>query len=226
MFVGETGIARIVERSAELTKQDKNGDAAALGGIPLDMIQRGINLWFSNAADLFGGEISSNAASYFAAGLKGRAYEMKKYEDHLALDGYVEIDTPKDGRLVTEQVAIRNAMNEILRNEYRDDDQRAVDRWNKVLEQSGLDYRFTLPHRGFNRRVGVFADVHVAPDGRIVDEATWEAKKDDWLLSEKDVGYLTSISAQITEPGKFANWIAPPKHGIKGRPVEFEYVRV
>ncbi len=29
----------------------------------------------------------------------------------------------------------------------------------------------------------------------------------------------------VTEPGKIANWIAPPATGIKGKPFEFEYVR-
>jgi benzoyl-CoA 2,3-dioxygenase component B len=29
----------------------------------------------------------------------------------------------------------------------------------------------------------------------------------------------------ITEPGKMANWIAPPKRGIKGKPIDYEYVR-
>jgi benzoyl-CoA 2,3-dioxygenase component B len=30
---------------------------------------------------------------------------------------------------------------------------------------------------------------------------------------------------QVIEPGKMANWIAPPATGINGKPVEFEYVR-
>jgi benzoyl-CoA 2,3-dioxygenase component B len=27
------------------------------------------------------------------------------------------------------------------------------------------------------------------------------------------------------EPGKFANWIAPPLRGINSKPLDFEYVR-
>ena len=75
MFVGETGVERIVERTAELMKRDPNGDARAQGGIDLATLQKFLNLWFALSLDLFGGEISSNAASYFAAGLKGRAKE-------------------------------------------------------------------------------------------------------------------------------------------------------
>jgi benzoyl-CoA 2,3-dioxygenase component B len=30
----------------------------------------------------------------------------------------------------------------------------------------------------------------------------------------------------VTEPGKIANWIAPPKTGVNHRPFEFEYLRL
>ena len=226
MFVGETGIARVVQRTAELMKKDPNEDALKQGGIPLDMIQRGINMWYALSADLFGGEVSSNAANYFASGLKGRAFEMKKYDDHQALEGAIEIDVVKDGKLVKEQIPLRNAMNEILREEYRTDDQRGIDRWNKILANEGIDYRFSLPSRQFYRHVGAYADHHFDPAGNLIDEATWNANQDNWLLSAADVQYLQDIQVHVTEPGKFANWIAPPKSGIKGREVDFEYVRL
>ena len=75
MFVGESGVERIVQRTAELMQQDENEDVTRQGGIPLDMVQRYLNLWFALSLDLFGGEISSNAASFFADGLKGRYKE-------------------------------------------------------------------------------------------------------------------------------------------------------
>ena len=30
----------------------------------------------------------------------------------------------------------------------------------------------------------------------------------------------------VHEPGKIANWIAPPPQGINGQPVDFEYVKL
>jgi len=30
----------------------------------------------------------------------------------------------------------------------------------------------------------------------------------------------------VYEPGKIANWIAPPSKGINNKPFEFEYVRL
>jgi benzoyl-CoA 2,3-dioxygenase component B len=31
---------------------------------------------------------------------------------------------------------------------------------------------------------------------------------------------------QVTEPGQFASWIAPPRVGIDNKPGDFEYVRL
>src|SRR5262245_34340280 len=98
MFVGESGVERIVQRTAELMKQDPNEDVRQQGGIPLDMVQRYLNLWFALSLDLFGGEVSSNAASFFADGLKGR-YKEEAYADHLALSDSYRMPMPKDGRL-------------------------------------------------------------------------------------------------------------------------------
>src|SRR5579862_4245977 len=95
MFVGESGVERIVQRTAELMKQDKDEDARRQGGVPLDMIQRYLNLWFALSLDLFGGEVSSNAASFFAGGLKGR-HKESSYSDHRAMDEVYKMPTPKD----------------------------------------------------------------------------------------------------------------------------------
>jgi len=35
----------------------------------------------------------------------------------------------------------------------------------------------------------------------------------------------TVWESRVTEPGKFANWIAAPARGINNQPVDFEYVR-
>src|SRR5437773_8667677 len=66
MFVGETGVGRVVKRAAELMKQDPNGDVRRHGGLDLPTIQKYLNLWFTLSLDLFGGEISSNAADAYA----------------------------------------------------------------------------------------------------------------------------------------------------------------
>ena len=37
--------------------------------------------------------------------------------------------------------------------------------------------------------------------------------------------YVASLMGRVVEPGKFANWIAPPVMGINRQPVDFDYVR-
>jgi len=225
MFVGESGVERIVQRTAELMQQDMNEDAAARGGIPLDVIQRYLNLWFALSLDLFGGEISSNAASFFADGLKGR-YREDGYEEHRALDRHYRMPVPKDGAVVEEDVPLRNAMNEVLRDAYVEDCQRGVDRWNKHLERAGLSARLRLPSKRFYRHIGLYADLPFDLEGKLLDKAEWERRRGEWLPTEKDRAYVATLQKAVREPGQIANWIARPARGIKGLPFEYEYVRL
>jgi benzoyl-CoA 2,3-dioxygenase component B len=225
MFVGETGVERIVQRTAELMKADGSGDVTRQGGIPLDMIQRYLNLWFALSLDLFGGEISSNAASFFADGLKGR-YKEESYEDHLALTDTYRMTLVKDGKVAEEDVPLRNAMNELLRDAYVEDCQRGVDRWNKRLVEAGLSERLSLPSKRFYRHIGIYAGLPFDPEGRILDQAEWDRRRSEWLPSDADRGYVANLQKAVREPGQIANWIARPARGIKGLPFEYEYVRL
>jgi benzoyl-CoA 2,3-dioxygenase component B len=206
-------------------KQDPNQDARAQGGLPLDVIQRSLNLWFSLSLDLFGGEVSSNAASYFAAGLKGRAFE-ERYPDHLALGDTYRMPTPKDGAVVEEDVPLRNAMNEVLRDQYVEDCQRGVDRWNKHLAEAGLSERLRLPSKRFHRQIGLYAGLPFDPDGRLLTREEFERRRSEWLPTDEDRAYVASLQQAVIEPGKIANWLARPARGIKGLPFEYEYVRL
>src|SRR6201995_1568757 len=85
MFVGDTGISRVIKRTLEAMKELNTDDPETIrkaGAVDLPTLQRYLNFWFSSSLDLFGSESSSNAASYFANGLKGRPDEAK-YEDHV-----------------------------------------------------------------------------------------------------------------------------------------------
>jgi benzoyl-CoA 2,3-dioxygenase component B len=225
MFVGETGVRRIVQRTCELAKEAPEGDVRKAGGIDLATLQKYINFWYSLSLDLFGGEISSNAADYFAAGLKGRANE-KKFADHLALEGHYDMQVPEANAFAKQEVPLRNAMNEVLRDAYVEDNQRAIDQWNKTLADHGLSFRLSLPFRGFNRRIGLYANLGATPDGNLIPRDEWERRKDEWLPSEADRSYVRSLSHGVLAPGKIANWIAPPSKGINNNPFEFEYVKL
>ena len=228
MFVGETGVLRIVDRTAQQMKEHKiehPDQVRAKGLIDLPTMQKYLNLWYSLSLDLFGGEISSNAASYFATGLKGRAKE-DKFEDHKALEGTYAMEVPKDGKIVREDIALRNAMNEVLRDAYVEDCQRGVDKWNRTIAEHGIDFQLKLPSRRFHRHIGIYAGVHTDFDGNVITKEEFDAKKDAWLPSDADKAYVQSLMTKpIFDPKQMANWIGAPKQGIKGRPVDFEYVR-
>ncbi len=227
MFVGETGIARIIERTCEILKQSPGvaEDVRAHGGIDLPTIQKHLNYWFSLSLDLHGSEVSSNAATYFGNGLKGRAQEAS-FEDHKVLDSYYSMSMPEDGKWVTNEIPMRNAMNEILRDWYVGDCAAGVLRWNRVFEKHGLSDRLRLPDRKFHRGIGMYSGFHFSPEGRWLSDEEWERRKSDWLPSEDDKQFLRSLMAEpVFEPGVFANYIAPPRRGINRMPVNFEYVR-
>jgi benzoyl-CoA 2,3-dioxygenase component B len=226
MFVGTTGVDRVVGRTAELMREHDTEEVAAFGGIPLDVIQKYINFHYSVSLDLFGSEQSTNAANYFTAGLKGRWQEERRRDDHVLTEDAARVDLVKDGAITTDEVPALLALNHDLRSEYVKDCQSGLKRWNRVLDQAGIGRQLYLPHVGFNRQVGIFSDHHITPAGDLVGPDSWSAKKDSWLPTEADKTHVRSLMRPVYEPGKIAGWIAPPNAGINGQPFEYEYVHL
>jgi benzoyl-CoA 2,3-epoxidase subunit B len=228
MFVGDTGIGRIVRRSVEVMNELRTDDPVkvrAAGAIDLQTIQKYMNFWFSSALDLFGSEVSSNAASYFANGLKGRPDEGL-YDDHLALGEY-ELELPDGkGGVKKEVVSMRNAMNEIVRNAYIRDCENGVKRWNRIIEKGGIDFTLGLPSPRFRRTVGNWANSPTDPAGNPISPEAFAAGMRHWIPTPDDQAFVASIMKPVLEPGKIASWIAPPDRGINNLPVDYEYVRV
>jgi len=224
MFVGETGVGRIVKRACELMKQP-GGDVRAQGGIDLPTLQKYLNLWYTLSLDLFGGEISSNAADAFAAGLKGR-HKEDRYAEHTVLDQSYGMNVVEQGTVVHKDVAMRTALNEVLRAEYIKDCQRALDRWNKTIAEEGLDFTIVLPSNRFHRQIGIYSDHAFTPGGELITRDAWNARRSEWLPTETDEVYVKSLMQPVVEPGKIAGWLAPPAKGINGLPEDFEYVRL
>jgi benzoyl-CoA 2,3-dioxygenase component B len=225
MFVGQTGVGRVIERTCQIMKQHPGKDPAQFGAFPLELVQRYINFWYSSSTDLYGSEVSSNSANFFAAGLKGRAYE-ERYADHKALEGALKIERFIEGRLVAEEVALRNAMNEVLRGEYLADCQKGIDYWNRVCEKQGVEFRFRLPQRRFHRKIGDYAAGKFDYEGNPIGETQWNARVSEWLPTEKDRAFVQSLMQPCLVPGKTASWIAPPPKGINNLPIDYEYVKL
>ncbi len=226
MFIGETGVGRAVKRSAELAAKHDTLDVDKYGAIPLPLIQKWMNFHFSICLDLFGQEKSTNAANFYSMGLKGRFNETKIKDDHVLENDLFPVPEFENGKLVMKEISALTAINERLRNDYRDDCQRGVDRWNKTIRDMGVDFELTLPHTAFHRNIGTFRDTYVTPDGQPISKEEFEAKKGDWLPTEEDRALVKSMMVRVTEPGKMANWIAPPAKGIHGKDVECEYVKL
>ncbi|MCC6707809.1 MAG: benzoyl-CoA 2,3-epoxidase subunit BoxB [Gammaproteobacteria bacterium] len=228
MFVGESGVSRIIQRTCQAMNELKTDDPARLraaGVIDLPTLQRYLNFHFSVTIDLFGADESSNAATFYSSGLKGRYEEGKRTDDHQLRGLTYTVLKGEDGRLVEKEVPMLNALNEVLRDDYIKDSVAGVERWNKVIDKAGIPFRLTTPHKAFHRNIGSQASLKVAPDGRVITQAEWAARVDDWLPSATDRAFVTSLMGRVVEPGKFANWIAPPMIGINRQPVDFEYVR-
>jgi benzoyl-CoA 2,3-dioxygenase component B len=228
MFVGESGVSRVIGRTCAAMNELKTDDPAKLraaGVIDLPTIQRYLNFHFSVTIDLFGADESSNAATFYSTGLKGRYEEGKRTDDHQLRGQSYKVLAVQGNQLVEREVPMLNALNEVLRDDFIKDSVAGVNRWNKVIEKAGIPLRLSTPHKAFHRNIGALAGVKVSPDGRVVSAAEWAAKQDDWLPSANDRAYVASLMGRVVEPGQFANWIAPPVMGINRQPVNFEYVR-
>ena len=232
MFVGRTGVERIIQRTCQALNENGITDpgdidkARSLGVVDLPTIQKKINFHYSVTLDLFGAEISTNAANSFNAGIKGRFNEAKIDDDHQLKSDTYPVAQIIDGAVKTQEVPALTAINARLADDFIGDCESVMKRWNRVFAEQNVDFQLRLPHRAFHRAVGEFSEVKVDPNGSLVTEEEWQLKKNHWLPSNNDLEYILSLMEQEVRPGKFANWIAPPRAGINGQVGDFEYVKL
>jgi benzoyl-CoA 2,3-dioxygenase component B len=232
MFVGETGVGRTIEKTCQVMRENGIEDPydidkiRSLGVIDLPTIQKKLNLHYTLSLDLFGQEVSTNAANAFNAGIKGRFQEHRIDDDHMLKDATYTVWDFEDGKAVQKEVPALTAINMRLRDDYIKDAAGGVGRWNKIIEKAGVQFELKLPHESFNRKIGVFAGHNFDPDGKIVSGAEYDAGIPNWLPTHADGDFIQSLMVPVTEPGKFASWIAPPKVGIDNKPGDFEYVKL
>ena len=176
LFVGEAGIGRILQRTCEVMKEIGSSDPDKVrnaGAIDLPTIQKYLNFHFSVTLDLYGSQISTNAANLYAEGLKGRFEETGIDDDHQLQSSLYTVPDLDGDNIIGRDVPALTALNERLRDDYIVDCAKGVDRWNRILEKGGTDFRLALPHKSFHRRIGIFAEAHIAPDGAVIGEADW-----------------------------------------------------
>ena len=232
MFVGETGVGRVIQATVEamngagITDPHDVGKVRDLGVIDLPTIQKKLNLHYSLSLDLFGREVLTNAANTFNAGIKGRYMELRIEDDHKLQDDTYMVRNIVDGAIVSEEVPALTAINMRLRDDYIRDASGGIGRWNKLIAKSGIEFELALPHEAFHRQIGVFSATKANPAGDIISDADWEAGHGNWLPTKEDGAFIESLMVPCYEPGKYASWIAPPKVGIDNKPGDFEYVKL
>lgn len=232
MFVGETGVTRVIHATCEAMQKAGISDPyeidkiRKLGVIDLPTIQKKANLHFSLTLDLFGNEISTNAANAFHAGLKGRYREDRLKDDHQLESDTYPVLRLVDGQIKAEDAPALSALNMRLRDDYVVDCNAGVDRWNKVIESFGIPFQIKLPHVAFHRHIGEFSKVLTDVNGNLLSDGVWSQKRSDYLPSDGDKDFIESLMQPKSEPGEFASWISAPKVGIDNKAGDFEYVKI
>ena len=232
MFVGETGVGRTIQRTCEAMVAAGISDPydidriRDLGVVDLPTIQKKLNLHYTLSLDLFGQEVSTNAANAFTAGIKGRYHEHRLDDDHRLENAAYPVWDLEGETIVRKEVPALTAINMRLRDDYTRDAAGGVERWNKTIEKTGIDFRMRLPHEAFHRQIGVFSGKTFNPEGKLISGAEYDAKSKDWLPTRADGDFIQSLMKPVRTPGEFASWIAPPKVGIDNQPGDFEYVKL
>jgi len=232
MFVGETGVGRTIQATLDAMNKAGISDPTdidkirELGVIDLPTIQKKLNLHYSLSLDLFGQEVSTNAANAFNAGIKGRFMEHKIDDDHQLESDTYQVRSIVDGNIVAEDVPALTAINMRLRDDYVKDASGGVGRWNKAISKANIDFQLQIPDEAFHRQIGVFSAIRADPDGNLITEEAWQAEASNWLPTKADGDFIESLMQPCYEAGEYASWIAPPKVGIDNKPGDFEYVQL
>ncbi|MGY8813144.1 MAG: benzoyl-CoA 2,3-epoxidase subunit BoxB [Gammaproteobacteria bacterium] len=232
MFVGRTGVERVIQRTCEVMRDNKITDPFAVdairkfGVVDLPTMQKKMNFHYSVTLDLFGSEISTNAANAFNSSIKGRFHETKIDDDHQLYNDTYPILRNINGKFELVNEPAISAVNGRLCDDYINDCEQVIATWNKVISGFGIDFKLSLPHKAFHRKVGDYSEVFVTPDGDIIEESSWNNSQSEWLPNNEDLEYILSLMVPETQTGKFANWIAAPKAGINGQPGDYEYVKI
>ena len=117
-------------------------------------------------------------------------------------------------------------VNQQLRRSYIDDCAKGVRRWNRILDQNGVDFQLKLPHEAFHRQVGLYQEEFVTPEGTITSQDEWNDVASNFLPTDSDRDFVLSLMQPVYEQGQMASWISPPTTGIHTQGIDYDYVRL
>ena len=155
LLTGHTGLTRVLKA----------------GKVPIVLVQKHINKWFSVALDLFGVDASSSAYWFYVWGLKGRYDEGKT-------------DLPAD----------RDRLNELSRQHYMKEVVGLMEALNKLVPEG--QPKLTLPDVKFHRSIGEYADKKFSIHGEPLTAEAYEKHIYDVLPNAEDKTRLSEIFKQ------------------------------
>ena len=195
--------------------------------IDLPTIQKKLNLHYTLSLDLFGSEVSTNAANAFNAGIKGRYRETQIEDDHQLQNDTYPVLKLVNGEIKRVDEPALTALNMRLRDDYTQDCVKGLLRWNKIITLAGYDYKLDAAERRVpspDRRVqGRACDARRRADRR---RHVGEAQDRVAALDRRRRLHRQPDDSRRPKPAKFASWISPPKVGIDNKPGDFEYVKI
>jgi benzoyl-CoA 2,3-epoxidase subunit B len=152
LLAGHTGLARVLKA----------------GKVPVKLVQKHLNKWYSVALDLFGVDASSSAYWFYVWGLKGR------YDEG-----------------ATTEIADRDRLNELSRSHYLKEVNGLIDSLNKLIPDGGC--KLVLPDTKFNRSIGEYAGKTYSTTGELLTPEQYDKHRDDALPTPADKKTLTDL---------------------------------
>ena len=223
MFVGATGVGRVVQRTVDLMKEHDTEDVRALSAA-------------STSRRCSATSTSTTACRSTCSAPRRRrtprttSRRVSRDDSKRSVvttttslrDATASVPAVVDGAVGEREVPALSALNETLRDDYTADCAKGIDRWNRTLARSVPSCGCRMS--GFNRRVGAFAAASRQP--RRAHRRRRHVGRELRLVAadRRRRAFVRSLMQPVIEPGKMAGWIAPPAAGINGKPVEFEYV--
>lgn len=139
------------------------------GRVPVAIVQKHINKWFSSALDLFGVDHSTSAFWFYVWGLKGRFDE-----DHAA-----PVEDPAE-------------LNALARQKYRSEVAGLLRSLNLAIP--GGQPLLSAPDMKFNRHIGEHAGKPYSTGGRLLSEIQYAEHVQQKLPTVEDKAFLREIS--------------------------------
>ena len=173
--------------------EDPNDIAAVrkLGVIDLPTMQKKANLHFSLSLDLFGSEVSTNAANYYNSGVKGRFQETRIEDDHQLTKRHLpgeqagrrqDQDGGRAGADRHQHAPARRLRDRLRqgRGALEQGDREDRRRPSGSSCRTSPSTATSASSRTSRRR----------PDGEVLSDAEWAKRKDQWLPSKADGDFI------------------------------------